>query len=138
MKNKFINKLRIALLWLWQLPQHLIALFVCLIFRVKPTIEFMPSKISSSFSLGEYIFLDSSAYKSKQVRGDYGWAVIIHELGHTIQSRYLGWLWIIIIGIPSAFHWIWYKFYGAKHGANYYSFYTEKWADELGGVYRDL
>ena len=137
MKEKFSKKLKRALLWIWQLPQHLLALFMCLIFRVKPTIEFMPSKISSSFSLGEYIFLDSRAYNSKQVRGDYGWAVLLHEFGHTIQSRYLGWLWIFIIGIPSALHWLWFQYYGRKHGYNYYNFYTEKWADKLGGVYRD-
>lgn len=132
-----MRKIRLILLWIWQLPQHLLALFMCLIFRVKPTIEFIPSKISSSFSLGEYIFLDSLAYDSKHVRGDYGWEVLLHEFGHTIQSRYLGWLWLFIIGIPSALHLLWYKCYGKRHGANYYSFYTEKWADELGGVFRD-
>lgn len=55
---------------------------------------------------------------------------IMHEYGHCIQSRYLGWLYLIVIGLPSL---LWAMFY---RGKNYYSFYTERWADKLGGVNR--
>lgn len=131
--------MKTVLLWIWQLPQHLIALFMCLMFRVKTDIEKFKvhSTKLSSFSLGEYIFLDKFDYDSLRKGEDYGWEVLLHEAGHTRQSHYLGWLWLIIIGIPSALHWLWYQYYGKKHGANYYNFYTEKWADELGGVDRD-
>lgn len=138
LKPKAIRNYKMPLLWIWQLPQHLIALFMCLVFRVKPTMTgLILSKTGFSFSLGEYIFVDKFTYNSIRNIEDYGWNVLVHESGHTIQSRCLGWLWLIIIGIPSALHWIWYQYYGKKHGANYYSFYTEKWADKLAGLKRD-
>lgn len=55
-----------------------------------------------------------------------------HEHGHSIQSLILGPLWFFVIGIPSIIHaWLWDK------SGSYYDFYTEKWADKLGGVSRD-
>ena len=59
-----------------------------------------------------------------------------HEYGHTIQSNFLGPLFLIIIGLPSI---IWagcFDRYRRKHNISYYQFYTEKWADALGGVKR--
>lgn len=116
------------LLWVWQLPQHLIALFMCAVLKVKPSVEramFIKDDFPS-FSLGEYLFV-----------GELDGKVFRHEFGHTRQSRYLGWLWLFVIGVPSALHWLWFQYYGRKHGYNYYNFYTEKWADNLGGVTRD-
>lgn len=130
--------MRRILLWVWQLPQHLIALFMFLIFRIKPKMQgLVKSKTSFSFSLGDYLFADKYNYVYIQRGYESGWTVLRHEYGHTIQSHYLGWLWLFVIGIPSALHWVWYQYYGRKHGYNYYNFYTEKWADKLGGVTRD-
>ena len=56
---------------------------------------------------------------------------IMHEYGHCRQSKYLGPLYLLVIGIPSL---IWAIF--GKRGDAYYTFYTEKWADKLGGVDR--
>lgn len=53
-----------------------------------------------------------------------------HELGHCIQSLYLGWLYIPVIGIPSIIHAMFHK------GDNYRHFYTEKWADNIKARYR--
>ena len=71
-------------------------------------------------SLGEYIFLNNNRVAS-----------IKHEYGHSIQSKYLGPLYLLVIGIPSL---IWAIF--GKRGDAYYAFYTERWADKLGGVDR--
>ena len=60
-----------------------------------------------------------------------------HEYGHYQQSLRLGWLWIFVIGIPSL---IWagcFQKYRRKNKISYYSFYTEKWANKLGGVEYD-
>ena len=63
--------------------------------------------------------------------------VVKHEaLGHGTQSRILGPFYLPVIGLPSI---IWAWLYGAvipytRNG--YYRFYTEKWADKLGGVVR--
>ena len=59
-----------------------------------------------------------------------------HEHGHQIQSKILGPLYLLVIGIPSL---IWAWLYGPviKYTRNgYYRFYTEKWADKLGEVKR--
>lgn len=41
----------------------------------------------------DFIFLSKIAQHSD--------STIKHEYGHTIQSKYLGWLYLIIIGLPS-------------------------------------
>ena len=55
-----------------------------------------------------------------------------HEYGHCKQSLYLGWFYLLVIGLPSL---IWAWQYKAIQGS-YYRFYTERWADRLGGVER--
>lgn len=53
-----------------------------------------------------------------------------HEYGHVLQSHMLGPLYLLVIGIPSFIHaWI---YDGSWRG--YYRFYTERWANKLGGV----
>lgn len=73
-------------------------------------------------SLGNFILLDSDVYHDNNTYR--------HEYGHHIQSLYLGWLYLFIIGIPSAIH----NLISRKSRCNYYHFYTEKWANKLGGV----
>lgn len=58
---------------------------------------------------------------------------INHEWGHTRQSMYLGWLYLLAIGLPSL---LWAFVYDSGWNVSYYDFYTEKWADKLGGVKR--
>ena len=75
-------------------------------------------------SLGKYIIFDSACKVSPI---DYN-----HEKGHQKQSLYLGWLYLIVIGIPSGIH----NLINRKCKCNYYHFWTEAWADKLGGVER--
>ena len=69
---------------------------------------------------------------------------ICHEYGHSMQSLYLGWSYLPIIGIYSAvfcnlwdrwFHRRWNRY--DRHYWYYKTRWTEKWADALGGVDRD-
>lgn len=58
---------------------------------------------------------------------------IRHEYGHTIQSLWLGWFYLIIVGVPSIIRasiWNHYKLEEKK----YYEGFPENWADLLGGV----
>lgn len=57
-----------------------------------------------------------------------------HEYGHCIQSLILGPLYLIAIGLPSIIWNACFKTYRKTHNISYYSFYTEKWANKLGGV----
>lgn len=130
------------LLYLHQLPQNLAGLIVLLVnhnnwlchtkftysengnLSIVPEYFIVDHLSDAGVSLGKYIIFDSDTIVSPI---DYA-----HEKGHQKQSLYLGWLYLIIVGIPSGLHnWI-----SRKNKCNYYHFWTEAWADKLGGVQR--
>lgn len=130
------------LLYLWQLPQNLLGLlFALLCSPVKHTFNLGKNRWTEAqlnytdwmerggyaygVSLGKYIFL----YKPKS---DGDLTSERHEYGHYRQSKILGPLYLIVIGLPSLIHAIWWK----PGKGDYYSFFTERWADRLGGVKR--
>ena len=129
--EKFIS----FFMYLWQLPQNIVGLILRFVYRgndaaiIKGACEVTvrrSTNMRGGISLGEYVILSQWS----------GENTVNHELGHCMQSQYLGWLYLIVIGLPSI---VWaalhtsFKYFRAK---DYYSFYTEKWADELGGVTR--
>lgn len=115
----------------WELPQQLLGYIVLKVTKAEPRFIYNDAvvytwKRGGGVSLGRYIFL----YKDADL------TTVQHEYGHTLQSRKLGWLYLLIVGIPSA---IWagcFESIRQKKNISYYSFYTEKWADKLGGVER--
>ncbi|MGB5310898.1 MAG: hypothetical protein WBN38_02435 [Polyangiales bacterium] len=63
-----------------------------------------------------------------------------HELGHTKQSRLLGWLYLPLVGLPSisrAAYALAFREVTGRQWTRYYDGYPENWADRLGGVVRD-
>lgn len=120
------------LLYIWQLPQNLLGLLFLLFIRGEERhtlgdISFYYSKtFPGGISLGKYIIVNQWSSKED----------VKHEYGHCIQSKYLGWLYLPVIGILSL---VWAGLYGwiVKPSVNgYYRFFTEKWADKLGNVKR--
>ena len=134
-----------VLLWIWQLPQNVLGILFMLIFYrpwhrhsiacvVKGTaviIHFSWSeKMKGGVTLGEYIFVYGKDLY--HIGSGYTDMVIKHEYGHVRQSRMLGPLYLIVIGIPSLLH-------AAVHDSlcrnkDYKHFYTEKGADKLAGL----
>lgn len=113
-------------IWVWCFPQMLLGLLVRIVTRAEKADGYYIWDRRDGLSLGEYVFVPRGA----------GERFIKHEQGHTVQSRRLGWLYLLVIGLPSI---IWAGCFGEyrrKHGISYYSFYTEAWADKLGGVDR--
>ncbi len=114
-------------MWIWCFPQMLLGLLVKVFTRAqKKDGYYLYGVQRGSVSLGEYIFL-CPAHKGSA-------RVLAHEMGHRVQSRMLGWLYIPVILLPSL---IWagcFEGYRRRKGVSYYAFYTEKWADKLGGV----
>ena len=114
---------------LWCFPQNALGFLVKIVTRAEKSDQFYKYNLKSgSVSLGDYIFLCPSHW------GDS--SVLKHEQGHQKQSKILGWLYLPVVGIPSI---IWagcFGWYRKKHNVSYYDFYTEKWADKLGGVER--
>ena len=118
------------LLWIWQAPQNIVGLVFRLIYgRPNAIFRGVPVVVSSRFpggiSLGRTIVVRRSYLDNP--------ATWEHEYGHTRQSLYLGPLYLLVVGIPSLL-WAWY--WTPSRGVSYYAFYTEKWADRLGGVNR--
>lgn len=126
------------LLYLWQLPQNLLGLLLLLWYkrekvyhRLNGRTFYYTDEMPSGISLGNYIIMN------REDRED----GMRHEYGHSIQSRILGPLYLLVIGIPSAcgnlfdrlFH---KKWHWSKQMKWYYNQPWEKWADELGNVKR--
>ena len=113
--------------WLWCLPQNIVGLIVKIATRAKRTGDHYRYNVrSGSVTLGKYVFLCPAHWEDEET--------LKHEKGHQKQSQMLGWLYLFVIGIPSI---IWagcFEKYRKKHNTNYYDFYTERWANRLGGV----
>ena len=138
-------------MYVWQLPQHLVGLAILIfhwIFDKEEIMAVVPEwtgtppvkifyiddyskKYSLGVSLGYYIFL------SKEVMAHTTLTTERHECGHSRQSRMLGWFYLPVVGIPSFVHALFFK-KDPKDKNKYYRFWTEKWADRLGGVWRDM
>lgn len=115
------------LLFIWQLPQNIIAVLMLpflgkleLIACRNYTFCFIGEKMQGGISLGSFVYVSKSLSKYE--------THIAHELdGHTVDSKYFGPLYLFIIGIPSI---CWAGLRNTKKHPNYYTFYTEKWANK--------
>lgn len=121
---------RVAL-YVWQLPQNLLGLALLLFLSPSKVVHDyglavvrQSKRMSGGISLGNYIFVQEQV----------SMFTIWHELGHVKQSRLLGPLYLIFIGLPSI---LWAGIHDKlAPRKSYYWFYTERWADRLGGVER--
>ena len=119
------------ILWLWQAPQNLVGLVLRLLFRGR-LVEFrgrlfryVPKFPGGGISLGSTVIVRYSLRQAPKVYA--------HEYGHTRQSLFLGPFYLLVIGIPS---FLWACYHKRDKRKSYYWFYTERWADRLGGVKR--
>ena len=128
------NSLIFVLLFLWQLPQNLVALLVMPFLGRLTFVDYRHycfgfagkrfPKNASGISLGSFAFFHPDyAHDAHTIR---------HEMdGHTVDSKLFGPLYLLIIGIPSILHLIF-----KKKGSNYYDFYTERRANRHAGLER--
>ena len=134
---KLIMKyIRNLILFIWQLPQHIVALiyFGYLVMMCKDLgidsrykqATVIPCIMRGAVTLGNYVFVGLNSEYRKTVK---------HELGHTIQSKILGPLYLIVIGIPSITYCGLRRIFPSLRKKNYYDFYTEKWANNLSEKY---
>ena len=121
---------------LWQLPQYILGVILirlldaeyrCTLKNNVKLYSFQHIFISGC-GLGRHILLEEKYLKSPGAS-----TTIKHEYGHCNQSLLLGWIYLIIIGLPSTClnliarknKWVY---------SHYYDFYTESWANKWGGV----
>ena len=136
MMKLIIKYIRNLILFIWQLPQHIVALiyFGYLVMMCKDLgvdsrykqATVIPCIMRGAVTLGNYVFVGlNSEYKE----------TVKHELGHTIQSKILGPLYLIVIGIPSITYCGLRRIFPSLRKKNYYNFYTERTANNLSEKY---
>ena len=130
--KKFFKFIWEVILYIWQLPQNLVGLFLRLFYPKAQKMEIANVKVLYDYSFPGGISLGRTIFVGTQDR-----FTSMHEQGHQIQSMILGPLYLFVIGIPSIF---WASISDTrlhpKTHNGYYKFYTERWADKLGGVVR--
>ena len=124
--------------YIWQLPQNILGSLYKeyisdnIITRVNydaTDYECYLTRNGGGVTLGRYIFVNQN-YKDLT-------NVILHERGHVKQSRILGPLYLIIIGIPSITWAGLRRLIPALKKINYYWFYTESIANKLMGLNKE-
>lgn len=151
-----MKKILNILFYIWELPQNLLGLLFSYIWKkglnarqidnikeieIKYNVKILVStyykhkthkllRYISGVSLGRYICINDTNLSLTPS----------HKAGHSVQSRYFGILYLIIIGIFSAignnlfdrlFH---KKWSSIERYRWYYNRFPEKWADELSGI----
>jgi hypothetical protein len=125
--KKIFNALIFFLLFLWQLPQNIVALIMMLFLGKLKLVKydkycfaFQAKKMSGAISLGNFIFL--SPYSAKRD------TTVAHEYGHVVDSQRMGFAYLFVIGLPSILN-AWFRFTEC-----YYDWFTEKRANKHAGL----
>jgi hypothetical protein len=136
----FVN----VFLFLWQFEQHLYAGFLFLINigavyskRVNGVKVYFAKRFpkSTSISLGNFlIFAENTDPETHPEYFDVTTKTVIHEYGHSIQSKIFGPIYVLVIGVPS-FITATIKRIFKKDSVWYHKRYPEHWADVLGEKY---
>lgn len=141
--KKFLNILKEAAKYIWQLPQNLLGLILSWFYKPERkhimengNVIFFATRMSGGISLGKYSIVNTCHYRqdiNESLKRD----TVRHEaIGHAKQSLIFGPLYLLVIGLSSI---TWAGIYGNlvpyTHNG-YYKFWTESWADKLAGVKR--
>ena len=136
MMKLIMKYIRNQILFIWQLPQHIVAIiyFGYLVMMCKDLgvdsrykqATVIPCIMRGAVTLGNYVFVGLNSEYRKTVK---------HELGHTIQSKILGPLYLIVIGIPSITYCGLRRLFPSLRKKNYYDFFSEKSANYLSEKY---
>lgn len=126
--KKFVQAMKDAVLYVWQLPQNLLGLVLLLVYAPEVIRPYRDAAVAKSgrmrggVSLGRYIILRFDTDVN-----------VAHEYGHVRQSRLLGPLYLPVVGLWSAVR-LGLHLY---RPGEYFDAFPEDWADRLGGVTRD-
>lgn len=123
-----------VLAYIWQLPQNIMGIILRLFYKqdyslwYKDRIIRVCKHFPGGISLGNNVIVKKYPYNTET------WNTVKHEWGHTRQSLYLGPMYLLVVGLPSL---TWAMLHGnVIKNKDYYSFWTEAWADKLGNVKR--
>jgi hypothetical protein len=146
MKKFLLN----MLLWTWCLPQTILGELFYLIFKLRKKIisnykfnRMLGSVVNmkaSTITLGRRQFINT-LYMIFFQNKFYEWGIKQyiqsqqHSYGHWIQSLIFGPFYLPFIAFPSFIYSLYCKV-NWWNVVRFYKFYTEKWADKIGGVER--
>jgi hypothetical protein len=125
-----------VLLGVWQLPQNFLGLFVIAVLKARVEWELCPDSsvyfteaARIGVSLGDYILVHPGCSPR----------TILHEKGHQVQSRWLGPLYLLVVGLPSAvFCNLWDRLFHRKWDAERrFAWYFSRWPEGPGGHWWD-
>lgn len=123
------------LMYFWQFPQNLLAIFALNYYRPTKMYKledgtelYYSSRISGGLTLGKYVFVAATHYRYKVEISLLRDTVRHNAIGHTKQSRLLGWFYLpAVLGSLAL---------GKLLGKKKYEFGMEKWADKIANVER--
>lgn len=143
MLARAMSTARRAALLVWELPQSALGLAVLGLERLAGTARELAwdrervfvRSTTNAVSLGWFVFWSE---------GENRWFVLdehtrAHEYGHSIQSRWLGPLYLPLVGVPSVMRVLYavaHRELTGRRWRGYFDGYPESWADRLGGVRR--
>jgi hypothetical protein len=133
-------------LWTWELPQTLVGATLKAVRRARGKVlhvEHLPDGRQLIETEGVAISLGGYVYWSRADRFGHPFEVDLiraHELGHTVQSRRLGWLYLPLVGVASSSRALYAMRWQRTHGRpwpRYYDAWPESAADAHAGIYQD-
>ena len=130
MKNNFFEWIAYFILFIWQILQNLIGIGFWVYFKLRGNIEtivrnkysrvYRSKYMAGGISLGNFAFVSNNLAKKE--------TAVRHEQGHMHDSKTMGPLYLLIIGLPSLLN------AAFDFTECYYSFYPEARANRFGGV----
>ncbi len=132
-------------LWLWELPQSLLGLGLLAVQRARGRVHGVERTADGrrlvetegiGISLGAFVFWSRADLFGRPFDVP---LIRAHELGHTVQSRRLGWLYLPTVGIASSSRAVYALLWQRRHGRpwpRYFDAWPEDMADPHGGVRR--
>ena len=129
--KKVLNALLFIVSFMWQLPQSLVGLIMLIYFKICGDVHLISYKklcfayrskyMSGGISLGNFAFLSERLAQKEEY--------IAHEqLGHTWDSKLMGPLYLLIVGLPSLLNAMF------DFTECYYDWFPEKWANKHAGL----
>ena len=120
-----MNALKLGLLALWQLPQNLAGVAVLLLSRpARATIEVKNAVVfvkvrKFAVTLGQFVFWTDQDLVMVPTLHDNQQ----HEYGHTVQSRWLGPMYLPVVGLPSLLRNAYAAYYFYRYKTRWENYY---------------
>ena len=130
MKKNFFEWIVYFILFIWQILQNLIGIGFWVYFKLRGDLEtivtnkyskvYRSKYMSGGISLGSFAFVSNNLAKKE--------TAVRHEQGHMWDSKVMGPLYVLIVGLPSLLN------AAFDFTKCYYDFFCERWANRHGGV----